>query len=117
VKVSTPRTIRQTRAVEELTLDDIVEPFGTVTRIRERIVEFVKRDVVMTRLLFVTVVVEVTAGPGAVVEGGVVVFGGVVVEGGVVVGGVVTAVVLFVTVTVTVWSDVANPSFARTVTL
>jgi hypothetical protein len=92
-------------------LDDIVEPFGTVTRIRERIVEFVKRDVVMTRLLFVTVVVEVTAGPG------VVVFGGVVVEGGVVVGGVVTAVVLFVTVTVTVWSDVANPSFARTVTL
>jgi hypothetical protein len=111
VKVSTPRTIRQTRAVEELTLDDIVEPFGTVTRIRERIVEFVKRDVVMTRLLFVTVVAEVTAGPGAVV------FGGVVVEGGVVVGGVVTAVVLFVTVTVTVWSDVANPSFARTVTL
>jgi hypothetical protein len=142
-KVSTPRSIRHTLAVEELTLDDIVEPFGTVTRVRERIVELVSRDAVVVSDLFETVVPGVATGAaigpveaagavivgagvvvgvvvrsttGAVVVGGAV-EGGTVVAGGAVVGGVVTTVVSFATVTVTVWSDVANPSLAPTVTV
>ena len=147
-KVSTPRTIRHTRAEEELTLDDSVEPFGTVTRVRERIVELVSRDAVVVSDLFETVVPGVTTGAaigpveaagavivgagvvvgvvvcsttGAVVVGGAVtggtVEGGTVVAGGAVVGGVVTTVVSFATVTVMVWSVVANPSLAPTVTV
>ncbi|MFZ9394212.1 MAG: hypothetical protein ACO28P_09705, partial [Ilumatobacteraceae bacterium] len=99
-KVSTPRTIRHTRAEEELTLDDSVEPFGTVTRVRERIVELVSRDAVVVSDLFETVVPGVTTGAaigpveaaGAVIVGAGAVVGVVVCSttGAVVVGGAVT---------------------------